>query len=154
MSEDAHTVLGPNPRNAGPEPVATDSNTGRFEAVIPADDNLQVCMSAETTAGGGSTYVEFRHHPGASPSLQADKSREPQPRITRLPFRTRAGGPGVTIEALLLTAAYRLKQFQHGPSPCPENQRALGAIHQAVAALGERTGRMQPQPAESDGPET
>jgi len=50
---------------------------------------------------------------------------------------------GITIEALLAIVRDRLAGFQSGPYACEDNEDALGAIVDAMAALARRTRNRQ-----------
>jgi hypothetical protein len=46
---------------------------------------------------------------------------------------------GTTNEALLAVVADRLRAFQTGPYPCPDNDKALRNVEEALKALHKRT---------------
>jgi len=49
------------------------------------------------------------------------------------------GYNGVTNEALLAIVWHRLKAFQDGRFPCPENAEAMDYVRGAIETLGART---------------
>jgi len=58
--------------------------------------------------------------------------------IHPLQFST-VGGVGLTHEVLLAIIADRLQNFQAGPFPCFENERALNHVREALILLQHRT---------------
>jgi hypothetical protein len=117
-------VPDPNVPKQGGLPV---SEVTFHRTTITTDANQKLAIAGvDVAAGGAPSVYKIAHADG--------------PGHIELVFQTLERA-GVTNEALLAIVLDRLNHFQDGPFACAENQQAIVAIGQGLAALKARTHR-------------
>ena len=96
----------------------------------PVNDRIEITVMDEPGSGGAHHYYYVDVDRGSGHSLDVHFQNGPIAEV---------GVNGVTHEALLAIVIDRLRCFQEGPFPSPENLDALNHATWALKALKERT---------------
>ena len=108
-------------------------------------NQLTIEVTDEPGSGGANHRYEISgYDPGTNPSLKPlPKPGEPSPKIILFQHGPilEAGVNGITQEVLLAIVIDRLRSFQAGPFPSPENANALKHCELALRELKIRTER-------------